>query len=924
MMRCNSKPRYSFFLIDVAQDREASVARACFVSQQPCYNPQMSERYAPETFETKWQEYWDKNQTFRTVEPGNRPKSYILDMFPYPSGVGLHVGHPEGYTATDILARFRRAQGYEVLHPMGWDAFGLPAEQHAIRTGAHPRDTTVANIGNFRRQLKMLGFSYDWKREIDTTDPAYVRWTQWIFLQLFRKGLAYQDHIDVNWCPALGTVLANEEVTDGRSEIGNHPVKRMPLRQWILRITQYADRLLDGLADVTWPDSTRTMQEEWIGRSEGAEVIFELSGAPDDQVRVFTTRPDTLFGATFLVLAPEHAAVSAITTEAQKSEVESYAKAARNKSDLARKSAKEKSGVFTGAYAVNPVNGERVPVWIADYVLMGYGTGAIMAVPGHDARDFEFAKTYSIPIIRVVAQTADEASDSPLSEAFAGAGFSVNSGVYSGLSTADCKERIVSDLQERNQAKATIQYKLRDWVFSRQRYWGEPFPIYFPVACEGDPRKGDEHTIDYSSPIAVEESDLPLRLPDLEDYKPGDDPAGCLARAVDWRFFQKGGQWFARETNVMPQWAGSCWYYLRFIDPHNENAGWDPEKLATWLPVDLYMGGSEHAVLHLLYARFWHQFLYDEGLVPCPEPFTRLVHQGLIMGEVEYTCFEREDGSPVSLELVKSEEGVFIDTQSGAPVTTKALQESDCVKGANGGWTLKSHPEIQIEARAYKMSKSRGNVVNPDDIVADFGADTLRVYEMFMGPLEASKPWSTNAIHGSRRFLDRCFTLGRRADADAPLEGELARTVHRTIKTVTDHIERLRMNTAISAMMVLVNELTRAKAVPQAGVEALALLVHPFAPHLGEEMWEMLGHPPSIQNVDWPTFDEALCEVLNIELPVQVNGKVRAKLQMAKGTSEEEALRVAREHENILGYLADGELRKVIYVPDRILNLIIK
>ena len=811
-------------------------------------------RYDPAAIEPKWQAYWDSDDTFRTPEGGEGPKSYILDMFPYPSGSGLHVGHPEGYTATDIMARYHRARGVDVLHPMGWDAFGLPAEQHAILTGTHPRNTTVENIETFKRQLKMLGFSYDWNREIDTTSPDYVRWTQWIFLTLFERGLAYQNEVPVNWCPALGTVLANEEVINGLSERGGHPVERVPLRQWVLKITAYADRLLADLDEVEWPNSTRIMQQEWIGRSEGAEVIFDLAGH-DGSIEVYTTRPDTLFGATFMVLAPEHPLVEILTTDEQRDAVEAYVEQTRNKSERDRQASKEKTGVFTGGMAINPVNGAEVPVYIADYVLWGYGTGAIMAVPAHDERDFEFATAHGIPIIEVVSKTGTP-SASPLSEAMVEPGVAVNSGTYDGLSTAEFKTRITEDLEKAGKGKARVEYKLRDWIFSRQRYWGEPIPIYFPVDAEGDPRAGASYTIRYDEPIAVDPSELPLRLPELDDYKPGEDPAGVLARAIDWRFFEKDGRWYARETNTMPQWAGSCWYYLRFIDPRNDEAICSPDLAKHWLPVDLYVGGAEHAVLHLLYARFWHKVLFDAGVVPTKEPFKKLVHQGMILGE--------------------------------------------------GG---------------QKMSKSRGNVVNPDDIVREFGADSMRVYEMFMGPLEATKPWSTSSIAGVRRFLDRAHTVTTRADRSVKPDAALTRLLHQTIRKVTEDIEGMRFNTAISAMMVLSNELMKLDQVPAEALEVLAKLVHPFAPHLGEELWEMLGQAPSIQRAAWPTFDPALCEEDEVEVPVQINGKVRGRITLPKDASEDQALAAAREA--LASQLQDKPFRKTIWVPNKILNLIV-
>jgi len=813
-------------------------------------------RYDPATIEPKWQAYWEQDDTFRTPDGTKRPKTYILDMFPYPSGSGLHVGHPEGYTATDIMARYARAIGRDVLHPMGWDAFGLPAEQHAILTGTHPRDTTTQNIATFKRQLKMLGFSYDWAREIDTTSADYVRWTQWIFLKLFERGLAYQSEIPVNWCAALGTVLANEEVINGLSERGGHPVERIPLRQWVLKITAYADRLLEDLEGVDWPNSTRIMQQEWIGRSEGAEVIFDVAGH-DAMIDVFTTRPDTLFGATFMVLAPEHPLVEVVTTDERRNEVTVYVEQARNKSERDRQAGKEKTGVFTGGLAINPVNGAEVPIYIADYVLWGYGTGAIMAVPAHDERDFEFATAHGIPIIEVVSKTGTP-SDAPLKEAMVESGVGVNSGKYDGLETAEFKRRVTADLEAADKGQARVEYKLRDWNFSRQRYWGEPIPIYFPVETKGNPRAGADFTIRYDQPIAVDESELPLRLPELEDYKPGEDPAGVLARARDWRFFEKGGQWFARETNTMPQWAGSCWYYLRFLDPHNTEALCSTELAQRWLPVDLYVGGAEHAVLHLLYARFWHKVLYDAGVVPTKEPFKKLVHQGMILGE---------DGQ--------------------------------------------------------KMSKARGNVVNPDDIVDAFGADSLRIYEMFMGPLEATKPWNTSSIAGVRRFLDRVFTVTARAAADAKADETLTRLLHQTIRKVTEDIEAMRFNTAISAMMVLANELMKLEEVPTEPLAALAKLLHPFAPHLGEEVWEMLGNTPSIQNDPWPTYDPTLCEQDEVEVPVQINGKVRARITLPKGATEAQALAAAHALPSLAPHLEGKPLRKTIWVPGKILNLIV-
>ena len=812
------------------------------------------DRYEPAAIEPKWQAYWDEHDTFATPAEHDGPRSYVLDMFPYPSGSGLHVGHPEGYTATDIMSRYLRAKGHSVLHPMGWDAFGLPAEQHAIATGTHPAETTANNIATFKRQLKMLGFSYDWSREIDTTDPSYVKWTQWIFLKLFKRGLAYQSELAVNWCPALGTVLANEEVIDGKSERGGHPVERVPLRQWVLKITAYADRLLADLDKVQWPNSTRLMQQAWIGRSEGAEVKFNVEGH-DGVIEVFTTRPDTLFGCTFMVLAPEHPLVDVITTDAQRSDVAAYVAQAKTKSERDRQANKEKTGVFTGGYAINPVNEARVPVYIADYVLWGYGTGAIMAVPAHDQRDFEFANAHDIAIVEVVSNDGTSAGE--LTEAFVDHGVAINSGDYDGLTTADFKKKVTVDLETRDQGQGRVEYKLRDWNFSRQRYWGEPIPIYFPVQTEGDPTKGDAYAIDYDSPIPMDESELPLKLPELADYKPGDDPAGVLARAVQWRFFQKDGAWFARETNTMPQWAGSCWYYLRFIDPHNDEAPFDKEEAKRWLPVDLYVGGAEHAVLHLLYARFWHKVLFDEGWVTVEEPFGKLVHQGMILGE--------------------------------------------------GG---------------QKMSKSRGNVVNPDDIVSQFGADAMRVYEMFMGPLEATKPWNTSSISGVRRFLDRAFALAVKADASVNVDPETERAAHQAIAKVTEDIEAMRFNTAVSAMMVLTNVLTALEDVPADAVKTLAQLLHPFAPHLGEEMWQQLGEGDSVQNAPWPRHDPGLLVLDEIEVPVQVNGKVRGRVLLPKDAAQQDAVEAARAVEAVAAQLEGKTLRKTIWVPGKILNFI--
>jgi leucyl-tRNA synthetase len=832
---------------------------------QPQHTPRDGQRYDPASIEPRWQVYWEEHGTFRAERHPGRKKLYILDMFPYPSGSGLHVGHPEGYTATDIVARYWRMRGVDVLHPMGWDAFGLPAEQHAIATNTHPRDTTAKNIATFGRQLRMLGFSYDWSRVIDTTDPGYVKWTQWIFLKLFEKGLAYQAEIPVNWCEALGTVLANEEVVDGKSERGGHPVERLPLRQWMLKITAYADRLDADLAGLDWPES-REKQHQWIGRSEGAEIAFAVPGRTES-IRVFTTRADTLPGVTYVVLAPEHPLVETLVSEEQRSAVREYMQAARSKSDRDRTEAKTKTGVALGANARNPVNGEQVPIWVADYVIATYGTGAVMAVPAHDTRDHEFAHAYGLPIVQVIAPGDGSAIDVQ-KEAFTDDGRAlygkVDVDVKNGTSSAAARERITAWLAERGKGSARVTYKLRDWVFSRQRYWGEPIPIYFPVTCEGDPRApGAKPVIHYEQPIPVAEGHLPLLLPDLEDFRPGNDPAGPLARVPDWRFFLRDGKWYARETNTMPQWAGSCWYYLRFLDPRNDREGWSKQADADWMPVDLYVGGSEHTVLHLLYARFWHKVLFDLGLVKDPEPFVKLVHQGVILGE---------DGQ--------------------------------------------------------KMAKSRGNVINPDDVVKAYGADALRLYEMFMGPLEQMKPWQTSGIEGIARFLDRAWNVATgptTADA-AAYDDATRRLVHKTIQKVTHDIEAMRFNTAISAMMILVRHLAGLKAVPVDAARSLTLLLSPFAPHLGEELWQRLGAGQaggSLAYVPWPEFDPALVKDDVVEIGVQVNGKVRGAITLAVDADEATALEAAKAEERIVAHLQGKTLKKVIYVKGKILNLIV-
>lgn len=1063
--------------------------------------------YYPKNIEPKWQKLWLEQKTFRCPDGDHsKPKYYILDMFPYPSGQGLHVGHPEGYTATDILARYKRMRGFNVLHPMGWDAFGLPAEQYAVQTNTHPRITTAQNVANFRRQIQMLGFSYDWDREIDTTDPKYYRWTQWIFLQLYNtwydaetkrgrpiselpipadiaaKGevavaeyrneqrLAYVAEIPVNWCEALGTVLANEEVINGRSERGNHPVIRIPLRQWMLRITSYAERLLEDLNSVDWPEPIKEMQRNWIGRSEGAEVDFRIADQnetveevqewleerkaqgfprrPEEKIiRVFTTRPDTLFGATYMVLSPEHPLVDSITTADQFVEVEAYRRQASAKSDMDRTElAKEKTGVFTGAFAINPANGESIPIWIADYVLMSYGTGAIMAVPAHDERDYEFAEKYDLDIIEVVADPSDtpglllqayrwlgewerrrekgevegyikvalilnaavdvasfledrdehegdslwaevdifEDKDGPdmgvaisfieddfsdvlpiyfeqdpdtevlilsfepdehdhdhdddefedsgyqelmeenesaalddddddiPSAPYTSEGIAIDSGPISGLPTRDAKRIMISWLDAKGLARKTVNYKLRDWLFSRQRYWGEPFPILF-----------DESGLHQ----AVPESDLPITLPDVEDFKPTGRPEPLLAKATDWGVIERGGKKYRRELNTMPQWAGSCWYYLRYIDPQNESAPWDPAKENYWMPVDLYVGGAEHAVLHLLYSRFWHKVLFDLGRVHTAEPFQKLVNQGMILGEIEYTGFKKNG------EWV---DAAKIDVSEFDGERVK-LTESQITKSGDR-FTLMESPSIGIDARAAKMSKSYGNVINPDVVVDEYGADSLRMYEMFMGPLEATKPWSMKGVEGVWRFLNRVWRAIINSDAEeetlvteiteaSPPSRDQLRMLHLTIRGVTEDIDGLRFNTAISKMMEYVNFLSRESSRPKEVVEPLVLLLSPFAPHMAEELWHALGHMSTLAYEPWPIFDPALCEADEIEVALQINNKVRSKIVLPANVTDEAILDAAHKDEKILAATAGKQIVKSFVVSSRngkLVNFVVK
>ena len=802
--------------------------------------------YNHKEIEKKWQNYWADNKTFKTSDNLGQKKFYALDMFPYPSGAGLHVGHPEGYTATDIVSRYKRMQGYNVLHPMGWDAFGLPAEQYALDTGNDPREFTKQNIQTFKRQIQELGFSYDWDREVNTTDPEYYKWTQWIFIQLYNKGLAYVDEVAVNWCPALGTVLSNEEVVDGVSERGGHPVYRRPMKQWVLKITEYADRLLEDLDELDWPESIKDMQRNWIGRSEGARVSFEIENK-DASIDVFTTRPDTIYGTTFLVLSPEHSLVNEITSEDKLEAVKKYQEDSSKKSDLERTDlAKDKSGVFTGAYAINPVTGKKLPIWIADYVLSSYGTGAVMAVPAHDERDYEFASKFNLPINEVIAGGDIQ------KEAYTGVGEHINSGELNGLDNETAISKAIELLVAKGAGEKKVNYKLRDWLFSRQRYWGEPIPVI--------------HWED-GTMTTVPEDELPLLLPETDEIKPsgtGESPLANIdefVNVVDEKTGMKG----RRETNTMPQWAGSCWYYLRYIDPHNSNMLADPEKLKHWLPVDLYIGGVEHAVLHLLYARFWHKVLYDLGVVPTKEPFQKLFNQGMILGEGN-----------------------------------------------------------------EKMSKSKGNVVNPDDIVDSHGADTLRLYEMFMGPLDAAIAWSENGLDGSRRFLDRVWRLFINEDGSLSNkivennDNGLDKVYNQTVKKVTEDFNTLNFNTAISQLMVFINDCYKAETIYQPYAEGFVKMLAPIAPHIGEELWDRLGNEDTITYQPWPTYDESLLVDSEVEIVVQVNGKVRAKLNIPKDTSKDEMEALALKDENVKLSIEGKDIKKVIAVPQKLVNIVAK
>ena len=851
------------------------------------------------TIEPKWQRFWSSERTFKTPREvdTSKPKFYALDMFPYPSGAGLHVGHPEGYTATDIVARYKRMTGHNVLHPMGWDAFGLPAEQYAIETGTHPSVTTKTNVGRFREQLQSLGFSYDWDREVATCDATYYKWTQWIFLRLLEKDLAYQAEVPVNWCPALGTVLANEEVIDGLSERGNHPVIRKPMKQWMLKITEYADRLLEDLDELDWPDSIKEMQRNWIGKSEGAQLSFSVDGfaADAEKLEVYTTRPDTLFGATYLVVAPEHAMIDALAVGAQKDAVSEYVLAASRKSDLERTElSKEKTGVFTGSYAVHPLTGEKLPIWVADYVLGSYGTGSIMAVPAHDERDYEFAQTFDLPIVEVVEKPKGAEG------VYSGGGKMMNSACdainVDGLNNVDAGAKIVEYVDARGLGYKKTNYKLRDWLFARQRYWGEPFPVVFP---EDDP----------NTAVPIPESELPLVLPETDNFKPSGGGEGPLANCDDWvrTVDPRTGKPALRETNTMPQWAGSCWYYLRFIDPSNEDALIDGSLEKYWLPVDLYVGGAEHAVLHLLYARFWHKVLYDIGVVSTKEPFQRLVSQGMILGEVEYSA--RVDDA-----------GAFVEGNKTSGAQTVKVNADEVTKKGDG-FVLTANPKVKISARAHKMSKSRGNVVNPDDIVGAYGADSLRLYEMFMGPLRETKVWQTKGVEGCFRFLARTYRLLDKVTDEKPDEEGL-RALHKCIAKVTEETEQMRFNTAISAMMELTNACTKMDAVSREILEPFALMLSPYAPHLSEEMWERLGHSGSNSQAAWPEADESLLVEDTVDIGVQVNGKMRGTISVSLETTQDEAMEAALSQESVKKFTEGVDIKKIIYVPGKILNIV--
>lgn len=830
-------------------------------------------RYDHHLIEKKWQQYWKEKKTFRAVEKPGRPKYYVLDMFPYPSGAGLHVGHLIGYTATDIIARYKQQQGFAVLHPMGWDSFGLPAEQYAIRTGTHPAVTTHLNIKNFKRQLEAVGYAYDWDREIATSEPSYYKWTQWIFTKLYERGLAYQADLLVNYCPALGTVLANEEVEGGRAKEGGHPVERRPLRQWVLKITEYADRLLNDLDLVDWPEGLKKLQKNWIGRSEGAHISFDVVGH-EEKIDVFTTRPDTLFGATYMVLSPEHPLVTKLTTEEHRDAVHHYIRTTAAKSDLERTElSKEKTGVFLGSYAVNPATGQQIPVWIADYVLMGYGTGAIMAVPAHDERDFAFAKAFGLPVVKVVEGEGECYDGEGKCIHSSGSGVSLND-----LETDEAKRSMIAWLEKTGRGRGAVSYKLRDWLFSRQRYWGEPFPIL--------------HFEDGSTRV-LELDELPLCPPELSDFKPSATGESPLARVRDWVEIvdPKTGKKALRETNTMPQWAGSCWYYLRFIDPHNDREAWERDKEKFWMPVDLYVGGAEHAVLHLLYARFWHKVLYDCGLVSTLEPFHRLLNQGLIVAR----SYQRQNGLYLPPEEVVERDGKYYHWENGE----------------------------ELRSQIDKMSKSKLNGVTPDDILEEFGADALRLYSMFMGPIDKEKVWNTEGVSGCRRFLNRLYDIATSEKIVDEESEEANRLVHKLIVGVTADLEGLLFNTAIAKMMEFINDFTRLSAYPKSCVRMAVQLLAPFAPHMAEELWHHLGGEGSVAHADWPKADPRYLVEDQVTYVVQINGKVRGQYRLPKDEKEESLLKIALADPVVAKHIT-GDIAKVVFVPNKLLSLVIK
>ena len=844
--------------------------------------------YPFKNIEPKWQNYWDTNKTFRVTEDEKFPadkRRYVLDMFPYPSGAGLHVGHPEGYTATDIYCRYLRMNGYNVLHPMGYDAFGLPAENYAIKTGTHPSITTNANIENFTRQIKALGFSYDWDRCVSTCEPDYYKWTQWIFLKLYEKGLAYEAETPINWCPSCLTGLANEEVKEGKCERCGAVVTHKTIRQWILKITEYAERLLEDLDTLDWPDSVKAMQRNWIGKSFGAEVDFEIDGHNGEKLTVYTTRCDTLFGATYMVVAPEHPAVKKITTAEQKDAVEKYIEEAAKKSDLQRTDlAKDKTGVFSGSYAINPVNGKKIPIWIADYVLISYGTGAIMAVPAHDDRDWEFAKKFNLPIIEVLKSEVDVQT-----QAWTQDGIHVNSGFLDGLNKKDAIAKMIEFLEEKKIGKATVNYKLRDWIFSRQRYWGEPIPLVHCPCC---------------GTVAVPESELPVKLPDVKSYQPtgtGESPLAAIDSWVNCKC-PKCGKDAKRETNTMPQWGGSCWYYLRYLDPKNNNAFCSKEAENYWMPVDLYVGGAEHAVLHLLYARFWHKVLYDCGLVSTKEPFQRLINQGLITS----FAFQRKNKTLVPTDEVEEKDGKYIEKATGE----------------------------EVEQIIAKMSKSLKNVVNPDEMIDQYGADSVRMYEMFMGPLTVSKPWNTQGLVGINRFLEKVWAVGEKGinETDITLKiedkalADLRKTYAKTVKKVTEDTDTLNFNTAISQMMIFINEASKFDSLPRAMWEGFVKMLSVYAPHIGEELWEKLGHNKSIAYEPWTTFSEEYCKEDSVKIMLSVNGKVRGSFEIDADKAKDKELleKMALENEAAKKFIDGHEIVKKIIVPGKLVNIVVK